>query len=179
MTDTTPLQLDKIAAALIEFNAKIGKIKKDTKNPFFKSTYASLSTILEAIGEPLRETGLSFVQFPSGQYGLRTILMHVSGQYIEDSYDMKPIKDDPQGRGSCITYQRRYALASILGLNIDSDDDGNAASGKITDTELPWLNEGSLQFKAVKKRLLDKTTTLEEVQSHYRLSKETKELLLA
>lgn len=42
---------------------------------------------------------------------------------------MKPVKDDPQAVGSAITYMRRYALGAVLGLNIDNDDDGNAASG--------------------------------------------------
>ncbi|MEG2219786.1 MAG: ERF family protein, partial [Muribaculaceae bacterium] len=51
------------------------------------------------------------------------------GQYISDTYTMRPVKNDPQGLGSCITYMRRYALGAILGLNIDEDDDANKASG--------------------------------------------------
>lgn len=120
-----------LAKALIVFHAKVGKVGKDSTNPFFKSKYASLSNILEAINEPLIESGLSFSQLPSGENGLTTILMHSeSGEFIESDYTMKPVKDDPQGKGSAITYQRRYALAAILGLNIDEDDDGNAASQK-------------------------------------------------
>jgi hypothetical protein len=53
--------------------------------------------------------------------------MHVSGEWISATYEMKPTKDDPQGAGSVITYQRRYALGAALGLNIDEDDDGNKA----------------------------------------------------
>lgn len=121
-----------IAKALINFHQKVSKIKKDSSNPFFKSNYASLSNILDSIGVPLIESGLSYVQFPTNGYGLTTLLMHgESGEYIQDTYEMKPTKDDPQGRGSVITYQRRYALGAILGLNIDDDDDGNAGSEKV------------------------------------------------
>lgn len=117
-----------ITKALIAFHKEIGKVKKDAKNPFFKSDYATLSDILDAIKEPLSSNALTFVQFPTGENGLTTRLMHESGEWLEDSYTMTPAKNDPQGIGSAITYQRRYALGAILGLNIDNDDDGNAAS---------------------------------------------------
>lgn len=146
-----------LAKALITFHLKVDKIKKDSTNPFFKSKYASLSNILDAINVPLNESGLSFCQFPTGADGLTTILMHgESGEFIEATYEMRPVKDDPQGRGSVLTYQRRYALASVLGLNIDDDDDANAASkpvesvnGKAEDAR-PWLSDS--QFK----QLLDR-----------------------
>lgn len=120
--------IKEISQAMISFHQKINKIGKDAKNPFFKSKYASLSNILDAIQSPLSDSGLSICQFPTGQNGLTSILMHQSGEWISAEYEMKPVKDDPQGRGSCITYQRRYALAAILSLNIDEDDDGNKAS---------------------------------------------------
>jgi hypothetical protein len=120
--------IKEISKAMISFHQKINKIGKDAKNPFFKSKYASLSNILDAIQNPLSDSGLSICQFPTGQNGLTSILMHQSGEWISAEYEMKPVKDDPQGRGSCITYQRRYALAAILSLNIDEDDDGNKAS---------------------------------------------------
>ena len=71
------------------------------------------------------------------------MLMHTSGEWLAESYFMKPSKDDPQGAGSVITYQRRYALGAILGLNIDVDDDGNKASGKeeLTVQQLGYAEE--------------------------------------
>ena len=118
-----------IASALITFQVKVGKITKDATNPFFKSKYASLANIQDAIGEPLEEAGLSYMQFPDGIHGLTTIVMHgESGEWLQSTYTMKPVKDDPQGIGSCITYQKRYALAGALALNIDDDDDGNSAT---------------------------------------------------
>lgn len=124
----TSESIKSIAAALVAFHQEVGKIPKDAKNPFFKSRYASLSGILEVISEPLTNNGLSLVQFPEGENGLTTRLCHQSGEWMEATYSMRPAKDDPQGRGSALTYQRRYAVGAILSLNIDEDDDGNAAS---------------------------------------------------
>lgn len=114
--------------ALIAFHQSVENIKKDAENPYFKSSYATLSNILEVIDQPLTDNKLTFVQFPDGSNGLTTRLMHSSGEWMESRYEMVPAKNDPQGQGSVITYMRRYALGAILGLNIETDDDGNAAS---------------------------------------------------
>ena len=167
-----------LSKALITFHVKVDKIKKDAKNPFFKSTYASLSSILEGINLPLIESGLAFSQFPTGENGLTTILMHgESGEFIQSTYDMKPVKDDPQGRGSVITYQRRYALASVLGLNIDDDDDANTATHggttpeKAAEDNKPWLNKDSKEYAAVLKRLQAGTANIKQIRDHYKVSK--------
>jgi hypothetical protein len=118
-----------LATALVEFHNQIGKVGKDKVNPFFKSKYADLATILTAIKEPLSKVSLAVTQFPVGEKGLSTLLMHSdSGEWMEATYEMTPSKNDPQGQGSAITYMRRYALGAVLQLNIDEDDDGNAAS---------------------------------------------------
>lgn len=117
-----------IASALIKFQSNVSKIKKDATNPFFKSKYASLSNIQDEISGPLEDAGLSYMQFPDGIHGLTTIIMHDSGEWLQSTYTMKPVKDDPQGLGSSITYQKRYALAGALALNIDDDDDANTAT---------------------------------------------------
>lgn len=165
-----------LAKALVQFHVKVDKVKKDSNNPFFKSKYASLSNILDVIDMPLNECGLSVIQMPSGEHELTTILMHESGQYIGDTYKMRPTKDDPQGLGSAITYQRRYALGSILSLNIDEDDDGNQASTPVKD-EKPWLNKGSENFTKAKK-YIDEGGKITEIEKKYRVSKEVKDLLL-
>lgn len=123
--------IKELATALCKFQGAVEKIKKTTTNPFFKTKYANLADILDVIREPLSDNGLSFVQFPKGQHELETMLMHTSGEWMSETYQMTPIKNDPQGLGSVITYQRRYALGAILGLNIDEDDDGIKASSPI------------------------------------------------
>jgi len=157
---------------------KVDTIRKDAKNPFFKSSYASLANILDSIKEPLIECGLAVTQFPFGENGLMTILMHESGEWIGFEYQMRPAKDDPQGRGSAITYQRRYAIASVLCLNIDEDDDGNLAThGRSTPDEKPWLNKGSEQFKSAI-TYIQGGGSIEAIKGKYKLSKEIESLLL-
>lgn len=124
----TSESVKEISIALVGFHKEVGKVSKDSTNPFFKSKYASLSNILEAIAAPLANNGLSIVQFPEGEIGLTTRLLHISGEWMEATYQMKSVKDAPQDRGSAMTYQRRYAVGAILSLNIDEDDDGNKAS---------------------------------------------------
>lgn len=106
---------------------EVGKIKKDATNPFFNSKYASLSNILDVITPVLVTCDLNIMQMPVGEGKLKTILSHTSGDFVESEFDMHIVKRDPQAMGSAITYARRYALGSILNLNIEDDDDANSA----------------------------------------------------
>ncbi|MFZ7121741.1 MAG: ERF family protein [Eubacteriaceae bacterium] len=160
--------IKELATALCKFHSEVGKVKKENTNPFFKSKYADLSSILDVIEEPLHKNGLSFVQFPIGEHEMLTMLMHISGEWIKGSYIMKPTKNDPQGLGSVITYQRRYALGSILGLNIDEDDDGNEASKPQPKTEKQWINPGSESWN----KALSQKATIETVKQYYKISKD-------
>lgn len=120
-----------IAEAISVFHTKVGAVTKDTDNSFFKSKYASLDNIINTIKSPLVEADLSFAQFPDGENGLTTILMHApSGEYLEATYTIPLAKNDPQGAGSALTYMRRYALGAVLGLATETDDDANSASDK-------------------------------------------------
>jgi len=133
-----------IAKALLTFQVKVDRIKKDAKNPFFKSSYASLTNIQDSVHDALVESGLVYSQLPDGEHGLTTIIIHTeSGEFLQSTYQMKPVKEDPQGVGSCITYQKRYALAAALGLRIDEDDDANKASGRESSTTM--YNHKSLE----------------------------------
>ena len=162
-----------IAQALVKFQGMIGKIQKDSVNPFFKSKYAALPDILSAIQQPLIDCDLTLNQFPSGQFGLTTIIIHsVSGEYLMDSYIMKPVKDDPQQLGSSITYQRRYAIGAALSLNIDEDDDGNAASKTPPPAAAdarPFLSEKAIKdavarIEAGEEGIVDKITTAFQIK---------------
>ena len=105
---------------------------KSKNNPFFKSKYADLSSVIEAVKVPFADNGLSFVQFPieeGGRIGIETILMHESGEWLSNSFTVQLTKQDAQGAGSAITYCRRYGLQAVVGIPSE-DDDGNAASKK-------------------------------------------------
>lgn len=123
--------ISNLTKGLCIFHKNVSKIPKRSKNPFFKSNYANLSDILEAIKKPLDIAGLVVMQFPVEE-GLTTMLTHAdSGEFIQATYRMPIAKpNDPQATGSAITYARRYAIAAILALDIDDDDDANSASGK-------------------------------------------------
>ncbi|MFY8166231.1 MAG: ERF family protein [Sediminibacterium sp.] len=168
--------INNLAKALIDFQGRVQKIKKDAKNPFFKSNYASLSNIQDAISQPLAEAGLAYSQMPSGVNGLTTILIHAeSGEYLMESFIMPVSKqNDPQAVGSAITYAKRYALAGVLGLNIDDDDDGNKAAEKEDTRE--WLNPKTEKWMSVVKALKD-GYTLDVVLKKYKISKENQSQL--
>lgn len=135
--------ISSLTKGLCIFHKNVYKIPKRSKNPFFKSTYANLSDILEAIKEPLDKAGLVIMQFPV-EDGLTTMLTHAeSGEFIQATYKMPIAKqNDPQATGSAITYARRYAIAAILTLDIDDDDDGNSASGKGNKSEKNGKSQG-------------------------------------
>ncbi len=121
-----------LAVAMNKAQSEMGGATKGAKNPFFKSNYADLSSVVEAVKEPFANNGLSYIQFPievSGRIGIETILMHESGEWLSSSFTVQLSKQDAQGAGSAITYCRRYSLQAVAGIPSE-DDDGNAASKK-------------------------------------------------
>lgn len=125
-------QINEIASALSKAQGTIRGAVKDSLNPFFKSNYADLASVWDACRDPLSNNGLSVVQCPdTTDQGmvLITTLMHTSGQWIESTYPIKPVKDDPQGLGSSISYARRYSLAAMVGI-FQVDDDAESAQGR-------------------------------------------------
>ena len=127
----TSESIKQLSAALLKAQRSIKFASKDAKNPHFKSTYADLPAVIDAIKPALNDAGLVFLQTfsPSeaGFIAVTTRLMHETGEWIEDTATVPLPKSDPQGYGSAATYARRYSLAAITGLYQD-DDDGNAAS---------------------------------------------------
>lgn len=124
-----------LSAALVAFQAEIGAVAKTSSNPFFKSKYAALPDVVQHTQPVLAKHGLAVSQtigFWATEHGiidtLTTVLVHTSGETIRDTMRLHLVKDDPQAQGSAVTYARRYAYMSILGLVADEDDDGNAAS---------------------------------------------------
>ena len=124
-----------LSAALAKAQAIMEGAKKDSANPFFKSTYADLASVWDACRKPLTDNGLSVIQTADflpdhpEMVCIETALCHSSGEWIRGRLAAKPVKSDPQSVGSCITYLRRYSLQSIVGI-APEDDDGNAASGQ-------------------------------------------------
>jgi hypothetical protein len=140
-----------LSKALCKAQGAMKGAVKDSSNPFFKSKYADLSAVWDDVREPFAKHGLSVIQMPTGGVGnvsLVTQITHDSGQWIRSKLTMVPVKTDPQGIGSCITYARRYALAAMAGV-YQIDDDGNQASapqqktGRVDDSV--YIDEGKIQ----------------------------------
>lgn len=109
-------------------------IGADRENPYFKSNYADLNMMLNAVRPMLKANGLSLYQSTrfssSGENLLHTRIYHSSGQWIESRARILPPKNTIQDYGSTLTYNKRYQAATILGITVDhdpSDDDAEVA----------------------------------------------------
>jgi len=118
-----------IMPAFIKAQGNFAPAVKSATNPHFKSKYVALDGVIDAVAEPLRKEGIAIVQMTDvedAQTILVTRLIHASGEWIGSRYPVHPVKADPQGEGSALTYARRYALMALVGI-APEDDDGNAA----------------------------------------------------
>jgi len=148
--------ITKIMPALIKAQGEFAPAVKAKVNPHFKSKYVPLDAVLDAIAEPLRANGIAIVQqtdIEDARTVLVTRLVHESGEWIAGRYPVHPVKADPQGEGSALTYARRYALMALASI-APEDDDGNAAvkatekaaaTGKILPTDGVWEAQDSEQ----------------------------------
>lgn len=124
-------QIGELAKAIAAAQANLKPVKKECENPFFKSRYADLAAVWEAL-KPFHAEGIAITQIPfdagEGMVGITTQLTHISGQWIAGSLALPVSKDDAQGVGSAITYCRRYSLGCMTGVVTEDDDDGNQAT---------------------------------------------------
>lgn len=133
---------------LLDFQ-KLGiTIVKDGANPYFNSSYATLNEVLAKVKEPLNKMGILIHQNPEKE-GLRTTLYDTEDDTkVEGLMPYTAETTTAQKLGSNNTYNRRYSLVTMLGLE-DVDDDGNIASGlkktkkKEVDTSKPPFGAGS------------------------------------
>ena len=120
--------INELASALSKAQGQMAGALKDSDNPFYKSKYADLAAVWDACRKPLADNGLSVAQLVNGNQ-LDTILMHSSGQWVQSTATLAPVKNDPQGLGSCVSYMRRYCLSAIVGV-FQKDDDAESAVGR-------------------------------------------------
>lgn len=126
--------IGKLAEALAKAQGMMSTAKKDSDNPFFGSRYADLAACWEVCRDPLARNGLAIIQTTTpatdGTVRVVSTLAHASGEWIRGELAVRPVKADPQGIGSALTYARRYGLCSLVGIVADEDDDGEAAQGR-------------------------------------------------
>lgn len=120
----------KLSKALAIFREEVSVIAKQTNNPFFKSKYADLPSILEGIKEPLKKSWLALFHkaewSEDGYYLISTITETESGESISSAFPLFWSK--PQEVWSSLTYARRYNTLALLDIPTDEDDDGNKAN---------------------------------------------------
>ena len=164
----TSESIKNLADSLCKAQAEMGGAVKDSKNPFFKSDYADLTSVIKAIKEPFANHGLSYTQFPTndeGRIGVVTLLMHESGEYLEHSYTLPTTKADPQSAGSAITYARRYALQSIAGIPT-ADDDAESAMIRNNQNKTAVLSED--QAAEIKGLLAEHSVDVKVFLQHFK-----------
>jgi len=121
-----------LSKALVSAQKEMVNPKKNKANSFYNSEYAELDEVIRVSKLPLANNGLSVIQMPSQSQDwvdVETMLLHESGEFIAETLSMplpKGSKNQSQEVGKCITYARRYALASVCGI-AQEDDDGNFA----------------------------------------------------
>lgn len=123
-----------LAQALLRVQQEMLPAAKDSTNPFCKSKYASLNSVMKSCLSALINNGVWMTQLPipapADHIALQTKLTHVESGQWQASVIIAPLpKNDPQGMGSALTYCRRYALCSMLGM-VTADDDGESARPK-------------------------------------------------
>jgi hypothetical protein len=122
--------MKELYSAFVKAQAQISKAAKDSTNPHFKSKYADLESVIDAVKPALINNGLAFIQkFHDCEDGVRveTVIIHETGQELSCGILHIPAnKRDAQGFGSAASYAKRYSLQSALGVAA-SDDDGNLA----------------------------------------------------
>ena len=180
--------MKQIIKALLEAQKEMGMAKKDSKNPFFKSSYADLNSIMEACMPALNKHGIVVMQpivQVEGKSFVKTLLLHESGETMDSTIEIIYSKgNDAQAQGSGITYARRYGMQSFLNIGAE-DDDGNKASDP-NDTKPPLLPKKPLPslppngdiFAKVKK-FISEGGSMEDVEKRYIVTEDVKKLLIS
>ncbi len=150
-----------LTLALIQFQRNMKPLELDAevevttdKGGKYKFKYATLQNIIESTREPLADNSLAIMQTVGEGGSVTTLLAHISGEWVQDTVLIAPVKSSPQAIGSSITYAKRYSMAAILRIIAESDEDGNLAEGNSVevrdlpkkefpkkDDERPWLTE--------------------------------------
>ena len=162
---------------------EIGKISKDSTNPFFKSKYFDVNSLLEHAEPILANHGLMIIQ-PIEEDIVTTKIIDKNGFGVASGMKL-PTLNDPQKMGSAITYYRRYTLQSLLALQAE-DDDGNKATKQVKQDAKPNLNvyrpntevptpQWNNILEGIKKGTVK---SVDDVKKHFKMNKVTEGALI-
>ena len=162
--------INELANALCNAQSQMGGAVKDSSNPFFKSSYADLTSVIKAIKQPFADNGLSYTQFPitdENGMGVCTRLMHVSGQWLENQFILPMVKRDPQAGASSLTYSRRISLSAIAGIPTADDD---AESAMIRNNQSKTAVVSPEQAEEIKSLLAEHGVDVKVFLQHFKTS---------
>ena len=124
------MEVTKLATALVKAQGALKNPAMDATNPHFRSKFASLKSVQQAVLPVFNKNGLAIVQrgvTQDGGIGINTVILHESGEVFDAGTISIPVqKSDAQAYMSAVTYARRYGLQTAAGCVGDPDDDGNA-----------------------------------------------------
>jgi hypothetical protein len=159
-----------LAAAQLEF----GAVTKGSVNPAFKSRYADLSDVVEAVAPALSRHGIAFVHYvdsrdlgAGAEACMVTALVHGdSDTRMECPVPLIVGRRDMQGFKSATTYAKRIGLESVTGV-APEDDDGNAAGAapQPRRESAPPPPFDAVEARDRIKHRLDSASTLAELQA--------------
>jgi ERF superfamily len=159
----TSEQIIEIAQAMNHVQRQMKPAIKDSTNPHFKSKYSDLSSVMEAIREPLGSQGLSIWQdatLDEQGVNITTRIVHISGQWVEFGPLTIPLgKKDAHAVGSACSYGKRYALCAALGVVSDDDDGNQAVASQEKKKEQPKMIE--------KQQCIELNTLIEQCDATY------------
>jgi hypothetical protein len=162
--------MKQIATALLKAQTEMSNPKKGSTNPFFKSKYADLNSIREAVIPVLNSNGISVLQpivHTDGKNFVKTILLHESGELMESLTEIVYNKiNDAQAQGSGISYARRYALQSFVCVGADDDDGQRAVQNKPNAS------------REVMQKAKEANATIEQIKSKYSVSAELEQYFI-
>lgn len=148
----TSQSISKIAPAFLKAQKEMSNAVKGANNPFFKSKYADLNAVREAVIPALNAQGISVLQptcVIDGKNYVETILIHESGEFMSGFTEIISDKpNDAQKHGSGLSYGRRYGLSAITGIGAE-DDDANHASSKQEVKEDKVIIEAIMDVRAI------------------------------
>jgi hypothetical protein len=162
--------MKQIATALLKAQTEMSNPKKGSTNPFFKSKYADLNSIREAVIPVLNSNGISVLQpivHTDGKNFVKTILLHESGELMESLTEIVYNKiNDAQAQGSGISYARRYALQSFVCVGADDDDGQRAVQNKPNAS------------REVMQKAKEANATIEQIKTKYSVSAELEQYFI-
>lgn len=167
---TMPLTIE---AAMFAAQRNMSNAKKGSQNPYFKSKYADLNSVREAVCPALMEQDILVTQpevVIDGRNYVRTLLTHVpSNTSIYSDVEIMMIQqNNPQAQGSAITYARRYGLQSICGIGAEDDDANIAAKEPKANPTIATSNDGEILLACQELKEATTTTDLQKAWSRWK-----------